>query len=62
MFEHFRAGICAAGQFERLVAAAGEMLADRNKLVAAQQESARFVREWHKNEANVHAFLSGLSK
>ena len=62
MFEHFRAGICAAGQFERLALEAEEMLSDRGKLVAAQQESARFVREWHKNEANVHAFLSGLSK
>jgi Glycosyl transferase 4-like domain len=61
MFAHFRAGICAAGQFERLVEASGEMLADRNKLVAAQQESARFVREWHQNEASVQAFLSGLA-
>jgi hypothetical protein len=62
MFEDFRAGICAAGQFERLVLAATEMLSHRDKLVAAQQESARFVREWHKNEANVHAFLSGLAR
>lgn len=62
MFEDFRAGICAAGQFERLVLAAAEMLSHRDKLAAAQQESARFVREWHKNEANVHAFLSGLAR
>jgi glycosyltransferase involved in cell wall biosynthesis len=61
MFENFRAGFCAAGQFERLVPAAEEMLSQRDKLAAAQQESARFVREWHQNEANVQAFLSGLS-
>jgi Glycosyl transferase 4-like domain/Glycosyl transferases group 1 len=62
MFENFRAGICAAGQFERLVLAAAEMLSHRDKLASAQQESARFVREWHKNEANVQAFLSGLAR
>jgi Glycosyltransferase Family 4 len=62
MFEHYRAGMCAAGQFERLALAAEEMLSDRDKLAAAQQESARFVREWHKNEANVQAFLSGLAR
>ena len=62
MFENFRAGLCAAGHFERLVQAAAEMLSQRDQLAAAQQESARFVREWHKNEANVQAFLSGLSK
>ncbi len=61
MFENFRAGLCAAGHFERLVQAAAEMLSERDKLAAAQQESARFVREWHKNEANVQAFLNGLS-
>ena len=62
MFEHYRAGMCAAGQFERLALAAEEMLSDRDKLAAAQQESARFVREWHQNEANVQAFLSGLAR
>jgi glycosyltransferase involved in cell wall biosynthesis len=61
MFENFRAGICAAGHFETLVQAAAEMLSHRDQLAAAQQESARYVREWHKNEANVQAFLSGLS-
>jgi hypothetical protein len=61
MFENFGAGLCAAGQFERLVQAAAEMLSQGDKLAEAQQESARFVREWHKNEANVQAFLSGLS-
>jgi glycosyltransferase involved in cell wall biosynthesis len=61
MFENFRAGICAAGQFERLVQAAAKMLSHRDELAGAQRESARFVREWHQNEANVQAFLSGLS-
>jgi glycosyltransferase involved in cell wall biosynthesis len=62
MFENFRAGMCAAGHFERLVLAAAELLSQRDQLAAAQQESARFVREWHQNEANVHAFLSGLPR
>ena len=61
MFENFRAGFCAAGESERLVLKAEELLSERGKLAAAQQESARFVREWHKNEANVQAFLNGLS-
>ena len=62
MFDRFRAGMCAAGQFESLALAAEEMLSDREGLAAAQEESARFVREWHRNEANVQAFLSGLAR
>jgi glycosyltransferase involved in cell wall biosynthesis len=62
MFETFRAGMCAGGQFEQLVLQATEMLSNREKLAAAQQEAARFVREWHRNEANVEAFLKGLSQ
>jgi hypothetical protein len=62
MFESFRAGMCAAGQFEQLARTSEEMLSDRERLAAAQQESARFVREWHKNEANVQAFLNGLAR
>jgi hypothetical protein len=60
MLENFRVGICAAGHFERLVEAAAEMLSQRDKLAAAQQESARWLREWHKNEGSVRAFLNGL--
>ncbi len=62
MFENFRAGMCAAGDFEQLVHRAGKMLSSPDELAAAQQESARFVREWHKNETNVQAFLTGLSQ
>jgi hypothetical protein len=38
------------------------MLSNSEKLIAAQEESARFVREWHENETNVNAFLEGLSR
>lgn len=62
MFQNFRVGLCAAGKFERLVGEAAEMLSKPEKLAGAQQESARFVREWHENEANVKAFLGGLSR
>jgi Glycosyltransferase Family 4/Glycosyl transferases group 1 len=62
MFESFQAGLCAAGEFERLASEAAEMLSNSEKLIAAQEESARFVREWHENETNVNAFLEGLSR
>jgi glycosyltransferase involved in cell wall biosynthesis len=62
MFQRFQAGVCTAGKFQRLVEVATEMLANLEKLSAAQEEAARFVREWHENEANVAAFLAGLSR
>jgi glycosyltransferase involved in cell wall biosynthesis len=62
MFGKFQAGICAAGDFEALVRAAAGMLANRQRLVAAQDECARFVREWHDNATNIEAFLAGLPR
>jgi hypothetical protein len=62
MFRSFQAGLCAAGDFERLVTEATELLSHPAKLSAAQEEAARFVNEWHDNEANVKAFLGGLSR
>lgn len=61
MFRSFQAGLCATGEFERLVTEATELLSHPAKLSAAQEEAARFVNEWHDNEANVKAFLGGLS-
>jgi glycosyltransferase involved in cell wall biosynthesis len=60
MFRKFQAGICASGDFETLVRAAAGLLGNRPQLVAAQDESSRFVREWHDNAANTEAFLAGL--
>ena len=34
---------------------------NRKKRAAAQEEAARFVSEWHNNDANVNAFLGGLA-
>ena len=62
MFQNFRAGVCAGGDFERLASEAAELLAKPGNLFAAQEESARFVREWHENETNVQAFLGGLGR
>jgi glycosyltransferase involved in cell wall biosynthesis len=62
MLQNFHAGFCAAGDFERLADEAGAILAKPVNLFAAQEESARFVREWHENEANVQAFLEGLAR
>lgn len=62
MFQNFQAGVCAAGEFERLVDETVEMLSNPGKLASAQEECARFVREWHENSVNVQAFLAGLSR
>ena len=60
MFQHFGAGICAGGDFDRLVQQAERLLATPAELAAAQDECARFVHEWHDNAANLEAFLSAL--
>lgn len=60
MFRHFPAGLCAGGDFGRLVAATREFLGNPVELERAQGESARFVREWHDNAANLAAFLAGV--
>ena len=62
MFGKFQAGLFAASDFERLVHEAAGMLENRQRLTAAQQECARFVREWHDNDVNVEAFLAGLPR
>ncbi|HEU4679987.1 MAG TPA: glycosyltransferase, partial [Terrimicrobiaceae bacterium] len=61
MFQSFQAGRCARGEFESLVSGAIDLLSDSAKLSAAQEEAARFVSEWHNNDANVNAFLGGLA-
>ncbi len=60
MFEKFQAGFCASGDFERFSSEAVAMLSNRQRLLAAQNECERFVREWHDNAANVNAFVAGL--
>lgn len=60
MFQHFKAGLCASGDFDLLVREAGALLKDPARLSAAQKEAARFVREWHNSETNVEAFLAAL--
>jgi hypothetical protein len=62
MFRTFEAGLCASGDFERLWREAVALLENRPLLVAAQNECARFVREWHDNASNVAAFLAGLPR
>ena len=60
MFDKFQAGFCASGDFERFSSEAVAMLSNRQRLLAAQNECERFVREWHDNAANVNAFVAGL--
>jgi len=62
LFQHFQAGACAGGDFEALVAAAGRFLQSETSLAAAQEECARYVREWHDNTRGVEAFLGGLPR
>jgi glycosyltransferase involved in cell wall biosynthesis len=62
MFRTFEAGLCTSGDFERLEREAVALLENRRRLVAAQNECARFVREWHDNASNVEAFLAGLPR
>ena len=61
MFRQFRAGFFADGDFERFVAEGKKLLENPADLSAAQQECARFVREWHDNAANLAAFLKGVT-
>lgn len=60
MFRTFNAGLYASGDFRRLVDGAAELLENPNRLMAAQDECARFVRAWHDNDANIAAFLEDL--
>ncbi len=60
MFQRFAAGLCAGGDWEKLVRAAEGLLKNSPELERAQRESARFVQEWHDNAANLAAFLAGV--
>ncbi len=60
MFGRFQAGCCARGDFARLAAEARRLWENPADLAAAQRESARFVREWHDNRANLEAFLRAV--
>lgn len=60
MFKIFGAGICAEGNFEKLAGAIAGWTSDEPALRRAQDEAARFVREWHDNTHNVNTFLAGL--
>jgi hypothetical protein len=57
MFQVFAAGGCFEGGFERLVSGADRLLKNPADLQSAQNECARFVREWHDNARNVEVFL-----
>jgi hypothetical protein len=61
MFRQFRAGFFAEGDFERFVAGGKKLLENPSVLADAQQECARFVREWHDNTTNLEAFLKGVT-
>lgn len=60
MFKVFEAGGCARGDFEGLAKIVGGLLGDGARLRHAQDEAARYVREWHDNARNVDAFLKGV--
>lgn len=60
MFETFAAGGSAHGDFPLFVKMAGALLDEPDAAATAGAESARFVREWHNNAANVQAFLDGI--
>lgn len=62
VFDHFQAGLCADGNFETLVAGTDRFLQNPGALAAAQEECARYVREWHDNARGVEHFLGGLPK
>lgn len=60
MFSVFATGVQAQGDFGRLVEGVRRLLFNPEELDVAVGESVRYVREWHDNERNVAAFLSGL--
>lgn len=62
IFETYKLGVFAGGEFEALVAAARRMMGDAVALKAMQDGCARFVREMHDNEREIGAFLAGLEK
>jgi len=60
IFERFRLGIFAAGDWGRFVRGAREMLADSVNLRGMQEGSRTFVEEMHDNARETGVFLSGL--
>ncbi|MEI6279157.1 MAG: glycosyltransferase family 4 protein [Verrucomicrobiae bacterium] len=60
LFENYRPGEFAAGDFERLVAGASMMLSNARALSMAQAECSRFVDELHDNSRETDSFLAGL--
>ena len=59
--EKFDAGICAHGDFEKLVHEAGRRLADPKEAMRAGLGAERMVADWLDNDANTKAFLRGLA-
>ncbi|MEI6035984.1 MAG: glycosyltransferase family 4 protein [Verrucomicrobiae bacterium] len=60
LFETYRLGEFAAGDFERLVAGASSLLSNETALAMAQAECMRFVRDLHDNGREADAFLAGI--
>ena len=60
IFERFGLGCYSAGDFEKLKADAGSMVADGSTLEGMQVGCSRFVTEMHDNAKETEAFLKGL--
>jgi hypothetical protein len=60
IFGSFHPGICAGGDFARLIASAREMMGDPSDLEIMQAGCERFVMEMHDREKETDAFLRGL--
>lgn len=60
VFESYRPGICAAGEFPSLLAAAERLMSDTSALERMQEGCERFVQEMHDSEKETEAFLLGL--
>jgi glycosyltransferase involved in cell wall biosynthesis len=62
MIRVFGSGMMSGERKGDLVRAARLMLADKTKLLAMQEGSARMVAEWLDNKENVERFLTGLDR
>jgi len=60
LFDDYRLGGCADGDFDRLLELAGLWAGDQAATDAMGSESERFVREMHDNARETTAFLQGL--
>ncbi len=61
IFQSFRPGIFADGDFPALLAGARNMMGDMSGLERMQEGCERFVREMHDSEKETDAFLRGLT-